>query len=86
MFVYNMRRIDGWIVLILYFNVLWAAIFLKWKELPLFLRRVFVVVPISLVTFLLWGRIVEGRLYLPLMPLFLPSGLLMFGRISEPNS
>jgi hypothetical protein len=76
-FLYNLRRIDGWIVLLLYFNVLWAAIFLKWKELPRFIRRVFIIVPLSLVSFLYLGRIVEGRLYLPILPLFLPAGLMM---------
>jgi hypothetical protein len=80
--LYNLTHIDGWLVLFLYFNILWPAIFLKWRSLPVFFRRVSIILPLFFASIFLWGRFAEGRLYLPILPLFLPAGLLMLGPVS----
>lgn len=85
-FFYNITHIDGWIVLFLYFNVLWIAVVLEWSQMPNFLRRLFVIVPLLLCSSLFWGRIVEARLYLPIMPLFIPAGLLFLQNKLNPNT
>jgi len=76
---FNLTRPEGWLVLFLYFNVLWLALPLTWRRLPKTIRRMFVIVPIFLIVHLFWGRLIEGRLYMPLMPLFLPAGLAYLG-------
>jgi hypothetical protein len=82
-FLYNLTHLDGWIVVLLYFNVLWAALVIKWRYLPRVVRRLFIIVPIVLATSLIWGRIVEARLYLSILPLFIPAGLLLLGPLKE---
>jgi len=78
---YNLTRPEGFLVLFLYFNVLWLALFSGWKNLPRVIRRMFIIVPIFLVIHLVWGRLVEGRLYMPLLPLFLVAGLNWLGQL-----
>jgi hypothetical protein len=80
---YNLTRPEGFLVLFLYFNVLWLAIFSAWRNLPRVVRRMFVIVPIFLVIHLVYGRLVEGRLYTPLLPLFLIAGLTWFDMEKE---
>lgn len=84
---YNFTHPEGWLVLFLYFNVLWFAVFSAWKNLPRVVRRMFVIVPIFLAIHVVWGRLVEGRLYMPLLPLFLVAGLTWLGlKIDKGNA
>jgi len=74
-FAENISGTKGWAVLLLYFNILWIAIFAAWNRIPRVIRRIFVIVPLFLLIHLVWGRLVEGRLYAPILPLFLVAGL-----------
>ncbi len=85
-FHYNIIHPEGWLVLFLYFNVLWLALIAAWKEIPRAVRRMFIIVPIFLVIHLIWGRLVEGRLYQPLLPLFLVAGLAWLGKLPKDNA
>ena len=84
LFVYNLTQPDCWMVTLLYFNVLWIAVPLVWRKLPRLIRRAWIIVPIFFIIHLIWGRLVEARLFLPILPLFIPAGLLMLGPI-EPE-
>ncbi|HEX9744033.1 MAG TPA: hypothetical protein VGB30_01265 [bacterium] len=75
----NLTNPDGWVVLLLIFNVLWIAVFAAWKYLPEIVRRLFIIVPIFLAIHFLAGKTVEGRLYLPILPLFVMAGLFWLG-------
>jgi len=75
-FMVNLTNLDGWIVLLLLFNALWIAVPLMWRKLPRDIRRMFFMVPIFFLIHLFNGRFVEARLFLPLLPLYIPAGIL----------
>ncbi len=82
-FAYNLKYPEGWLVLFLSFNVLWFTLFKAWVQIPVVIRRCFVIVPIFLIIHLAWGRLVEGRLYMPLEPLFIVGGLTYLASLNK---
>jgi len=76
----NLLNPKGWWVLFLTFNVLWFVLPAAWGRLPQVVRRMFIIVPIYLLVYLIYGRFVEGRNFRPLLPLFLVAGLMWLGK------
>jgi hypothetical protein len=62
--------------LLLFFNAFWVLAFLDWKSKPRFLRRAMLMAPLFFVIHFAVGYVLEVRLFLPLLPLFIPLGLL----------
>ncbi len=61
---------------LLFFNAFWVLAFLDWKRKPRFLRRAMLMVPFFFAIHFVVGYVREVRLFLPLLPLFIPLGLL----------
>ncbi len=61
---------------LLFFNAFWVLAFLGWKGKPRFLRRAMLMVPFFFAIHFVVGYVREVRLFLPLLPLFIPLGLL----------
>jgi len=61
---------------LLFFNAFWVLAFLGWKGKPRFLRRAMLMTPFFFAIHFVVGYVREVRLFLPLLPLFLPLGLL----------
>ncbi len=79
----NLSTPKGWVVLFLCFNVLWFAVPAAWSSIPSVVRRMFGMVPIYLVVYLIHGHLVEGRHFMPLEPLFIIAGLAWLGQIDR---
>lgn len=82
----NLANQDAWVVVFLYFNVLWFAVPMTWNSLPQVIRRMFLIVPLFFVLHILYAMLVEGRLFQAVLPLFLPSGLILLERLSKRNN
>ena len=68
------------------FNVLWIYAFLKFKDKPLFLRRVSLLVPIFIGLHMLTGIIAEVRQMVPLGFIIIPMALFyLFPNVSDRN-
>jgi len=61
---------------VLFLNAFSVLAFLGWREKPRFLRRAMLMVPFFFAIHFVVGYVREVRLFLPLLPLFLPLGLL----------
>jgi len=74
-----------YIFLFLFLNAFWVLAFLDWKRKPRFLRRAMLMVPVFFAIHFVVGYVREVRLFLPLLPLFIPLGLLSFrgGRVQR---
>lgn len=68
----NVTNVWSYINLLLFFNVGWVLAFKNLRAKPLFLKRSLLMVPIFFILHLLVGRILEIRLFLPLLPIFIP--------------
>jgi len=69
---------------LLFFNAFWVLAFLDWKSKPRFLRRAMWMVPAFFAIHFVVGYVREVRLFLPLLPLFIPLGLLsLSGHVEE---
>jgi hypothetical protein len=62
--------------LLLFFNAFWVLAFLDWRSKPRFLRRAMLMAPLFFGIHFVVGYVREVRLFLPLVPLFIPLGLL----------
>lgn len=65
-----------YIHLLLFFGPFWVLAFLDWKRKPRFLRRAMLMAPVFFAIHFVVGYVREVRLFLPLLPLFIPLGLL----------
>jgi len=65
------------------YGVLWVLPFLRFREKPLFFRRLMPIIPVFLLAHLFVGRFDETRLFLPLFPLLIPMGFLTLFRSGE---
>jgi hypothetical protein len=70
---------------LLFFNAFWVLAFLDWKTKPRFLRRAMWMVPVFFAIHFVVGYVREVRLFLPLVPLFIPLGLLSLGVRPRPT-
>ncbi len=61
---------------LLFFNAFWVLAFLNWRKKPQFLRRAMLMTPFFFAIHFVVGYVREVRLFLPLLPLFIPLGLL----------
>jgi hypothetical protein len=59
----------------LFLGGFWAFAFLGFRYAPPFIRRVALIIPIYLITVLVWGMWHEVRLLMPLYPVLVPLGL-----------
>ncbi len=75
----NPFDLQTYLYLFLFLNAFWVLAFLDWRSKPRFLRRAMLMVPIFFAIHFVVGYVREVRLFLPLLPLFLPLGLLSLG-------
>jgi len=71
----NLRTPRGWLMLLMVFNVMWFAVPAAWKQIPDVVRRMFGMVIMYLVAYQFAGHNIEGRHFMPLLPLFIVGGL-----------
>lgn len=83
----NPRDIRTYLYPLLFFNAFWVLAFLNWRTKPQFLRRAMLMVPFFFAIHFVVGYVREVRLFLPLLPLFIPLGLLSLvgGRRGSPG-
>jgi len=79
----NPFDVRTYLYLFLFLNAFWVLAFLDWRVKPRFLRRAMLMVPLFFAIHLVVGYVREVRLFLPLLPLFLPLGLLSLNGRSE---
>ncbi len=59
----------------LFLGGLWAFAFLGFRYAPSFIKRVALIIPLYLLTVIIWGVWLEVRLLMPLYPVLVPLGL-----------
>jgi hypothetical protein len=59
----------------LFLGGLWAFAFLGFRYAPSFIKRVALIIPLYLITVIVWGVWYEVRLLMPLYPVLVPLGL-----------
>ncbi len=70
----------------LFLGVIWVFAVFGYKHAPTFIKRVALVVPLYLLTVLVWGVWFEVRLLMPLYPILVPLGLsFAFRNAPEPS-
>ncbi len=60
---------------ILFLGGLWVFAFLGFRYAPRFIKRVVLIIPLYLITVMVWGVWYEVRLLMPLYPVLVPLGL-----------
>lgn len=59
----------------LFLGGLWVFAILGYKNAPLFIKRIALIIPLYLLTIMVWGVWYEVRLLMPLYPILVPLGL-----------
>jgi len=73
----NFLNIHGnaYLYIFIIFNVFWVYAFIKYKDLPLFLRRAALMIPFFIIAHMLTGIIMEVRQMIPLSFIIIPMAL-----------
>lgn len=79
----NLTSPAGWVSLLFCFNVLWIAVPAAWRHMPETARRMFYIVPLYLLVYFIYGRFVEGRIFMPIQPLFIVAGLTWLSNLTQ---
>ena len=64
-----------------YFNISLYLAFLNFRQMPVFLKRASLIVPVFILIHLSVGYVREVRYFLPLIPIYLPMALMNLERL-----
>lgn len=65
----------GYLFVFFIFNVFWLYAFFQWKDKPLFLKRISLIIPIFIIIHLITGIFIEVRQMIPLSFIIIPMAL-----------